>query len=322
MVLAVPALSLPVPSSAAPPTKDSFVSVVRDDRLCRFPIEVTLSGTTSDHFLQTHGQAFREIFTGPSRIDLRNLVSGREIRLQSPSVLDLRETAGAFRGLVIGTYSGIPLLEMRGETTFSFTDFTIMSDPGPEAVVDPCALLDSEAQPVVPRTSPPPWDQPQDVLGGMKVAGVVPVFFGYQRHEHAHLDVFVDGDPVPVPSGLGLVEPVPRPDGSVESALDAAAPLHTHTADGIVHLEADRSSPELTLGKFFDLWQVRLSSDCIGSFCSGGSSTLRVYVNGALHAGDPRTIPIGDHNEIAVVFGPLGVPASIPSSYDFPDFGS
>lgn len=321
-LIVLPALAVPVASSAAPPTKDTFFSVVRDDRLCRFPIEVTVSGTTSDHFLQTQGQAFREIITGPSRVDLQNLVSGRKIRLQSPSVLDLRETSGSFRGLVIGLYSGIPLIVMRGETTFSYTDFTIVSDPGPEAVLDPCALLDPQAQPVVPRTIPPPWDQPQDVLGAMILAGVVPVFFGLERHVHAHLDVFVDGDPVPVPAGIGLVEPVPRPDGGVESALDGAAPLHTHTSDGIVHVEADRTSPDLTLGRFFDLWQVRLTADCLGSLCSNGDSTLRVYVNGELAVGDPRTIPFGDHDEVAVVFGLPGVPATMPSSYDFPDFGS
>jgi hypothetical protein len=43
-----------------------------------------------------------------------------------------------------------------------------------------------------------------------------------------------------------------------------------------------------------------------------------VYVNESLVPGDPRDVVIRPRHEIAVVFGPPGVPGSIPSSYDLP----
>lgn len=310
------------PAVAEKPTREGFSFGATDDRLCDFPLEVTVSGEGQHHIQTREGELAREFFTGPARVELHDPEIGTNATLQTPgpAFFDLDEGTGMFRGAVVGIYGpGIPLLAMRGQTTFRLQDFRIVHESGRDAIIDPCDVLRPEgAAPSTPRTTPPPWEAEEHALAQMDTAGLLPAFFSYQRHIHAHLDVIIHGTGITVPAGIGIVEPVVDPAGDVVSALDAAAPLHTHTSDGIVHLEADREPLELTLGQFFDMWNVRLNPDCIGSYCAEASSSVRVYVNGILEPGDPRSVRIASFDEIAVVFGPTGVPAEIPSAYEFP----
>jgi hypothetical protein len=78
----------------------------------------------------------------------------------------------------------------------------------------------------------------------------------------------------------------------------ANAPLHTHSASGIIHIEADRRGT-YTLGQFFDEWGVRLDARCVGAYCG----SLHVFVDGRRRAGDPRRIVLTNHQEIALVAG-------------------
>jgi hypothetical protein len=129
--------------------------------------------------------------------------------------------------------------------------------------------------------------------------------------------VFVNGEPVLVPPGIGVVAPVDTGEQNIQSAWDAMAPVHTHGPDGVLH--AHTGIPQLsTLGAFFDVWRVRLTDQRLGSYCAGPMGTLRVYVNGELLPSDPRDVVIRPRDEIALVFGRPGVAASIPASYDFP----
>ena len=80
----------------------------------------------------------------------------------------------------------------------------------------------------------------------------------------------------------------------------ANSPLHTHSSSGLIHIESDRRH-RFTLGEFFDEWGVRLDARCLGGYC--GSGKLRVFVDGRRRSGDPRRIVLGNHQEIAVVFG-------------------
>jgi hypothetical protein len=145
----------------------------------------------------------------------------------------------------------------------------------------------------------------------MQLAGLTPLMASLAEHVHAHLTVLVNGLPVAVPAGIGLGEPVDQGGGFFESSDGVFSPLHTHTADGIIPVEADSPPFALTLGQFFDGWQVRLTASCLGSYCRGGGSILRAYMNGNQVA-DPRSIALTDHAEIVVVFGPPGLPATLP----------
>ncbi len=63
-----------------------------------------------------------------------------------------------------------------------------------------------------------------------------------EYHIHAHLTIYINGKPVAVPQGIGIA-----PD---QSCLYW---LHTHTGDGVLHIEAPKKvSP--TLGDFLDIW--------------------------------------------------------------------
>jgi hypothetical protein len=94
------------------------------------------------------------------------------------------------------------------------------------------------------------------------------------------------------------------------------APLHTHQQDGIIHIE--NSVPAtFVLGQFFVEWGVRLTADCIGGSCAGNGKELAFFVNGKKFTGDPASIVLHKHDEIAIEYGDTGKLPAPPSSYDF-----
>ena len=130
---------------------------------------------------------------------------------------------------------------------------------------------------------------------------------GQVLHIHQHLDLFIHGVPVAVPANIGI--------NAVERWLSH---VHVHDTSGIIHVEAPFKAT-FTLGEFFDIWGVYFTKDCIGGYCADSTNALQVYVNGELYSGDPRTLALDAHQELAVVFGTATeTPASIPSTYDFP----
>ena len=133
---------------------------------------------------------------------------------------------------------------------------------------------------------------------------------GTALHIHQHLDIFIHGTTTPVPEGIGIHEA----DGA-----NFIASIHVHDTTGIVHVESP-TVQTFTLGQFFDIWGVRLSSTCIGGYCSDGTNTFKLYVNGMLYADDPRKLELASHQEIVITYGTdAEVPKTIPSTYAFPD---
>jgi hypothetical protein len=131
---------------------------------------------------------------------------------------------------------------------------------------------------------------------------------GAVLHIHQHLDIAIDGKPVQVPYGIG--------NGEKSSFL---APIHTHDNRGIIHIESP-TDEVFALGQFFDIWGVRLTTECIGGYCNQGERTLRVFINGNQFRGDPRAIVLEQHQEIFLAYGTAEeLPDPIPSSYEFPE---
>jgi hypothetical protein len=122
-------------------------------------------------------------------------------------------------------------------------------------------------------------------------------------HVHAHLDVFVDGQPQPVAQYIGI-----------DLTRGVLSSLHTHDTSGIIHIEAGKPV-DLTVGQFFDEWNVRLTDDCVGAYCQA-ERPWKFVVNGADASGEPRAIVLHAHDELALVIG--NPPASVPSSFSFP----
>jgi hypothetical protein len=78
--------------------------------------------------------------------------------------------------------------------------------------------------------------------------------------------------------------------------------IHTHTPDGIIHVESPKFRT-FTLGEFFDIWGEPLSPIAVGParVKKGG---LRVYVDGDLYRGDPRKIDLSQHTDVTLEAGP------------------
>ena len=110
---------------------------------------------------------------------------------------------------------------------------------------------------------------------------------------------------MPVPAGIGI-----------DSAV-GFAPLHTHDASGVIHVESP-TARTYTLGDLFAVWGVRLTPGCLGGYCAGGGRQLRVYVDGHAYPGD-TTLVLAAHQELVVAFGTAAqLPSPIPSTYQFP----
>lgn len=85
--------------------------------------------------------------------------------------------------------------------------------------------------------------------------------------------------------------------------------LHTHTEDGVIHVESP-DQRTFTLGALFDLWGQPLSSSQVGS----ETGPVIAYLNGQRYQGDPRAISFAPHAVIQLDVG-VDVP---PAPYTFP----
>lgn len=154
-----------------------------------------------------------------------------------------------------------------------------------------------------------PWKENTDTLFARLRAIGLPALSseGAAIHIHQHLDIFVDGKPVSVSPNIG-----------VSQAAGFISPLHTHDTTGVIHVESDKIE-DFTLGQFFDVWGVRFTKGCIGGYCADATHTLNVYSNGAPVEGDPRTLTLLSHQEIAIVYGTASTtPKTIPTNFTFP----
>jgi hypothetical protein len=156
-------------------------------------------------------------------------------------------------------------------------------------------------------TAMPPWPAPADALAGARAAGLsIAPMEGSVSHFHAHLDVIVNGKPVPVPANIGISQ--------TEQALSE---MHTHDERGVIHLESPTNKKRFILGQFFDEWQVKLTATSIGGLKTDAGHTLTVYVDGKQQTGDPASIELVAHREITLVYGPAGAKVNVPKSYTF-----
>lgn len=153
------------------------------------------------------------------------------------------------------------------------------------------------------RTTEAPWDRPTDQASLVERAGLT--LFPQEHldvHYHAKLKVVVHGDQVPVPGGLGINQgDNGQPPAHGEPGI---APLHTHEADGVLHVEAARDDT-FTLGQVFILWGVLLEPGRVGAYSAdhGKKHQVVVLVDGEKTTGDPNDLVLRPEQEIAVVVG-------------------
>ena len=115
---------------------------------------------------------------------------------------------------------------------------------------------------------------------------------GQRIHIHQHLVILDHGKEVAIPNNVG------QPAGK-----RCIYWLHTHTPDGIIHIEApkDRS---FTLGDFFKVWGQPIDKTHAATARAGKGTQLQVWVDGKRFTGNPATIKLTAHRDIVIEAGP------------------
>jgi hypothetical protein len=128
-------------------------------------------------------------------------------------------------------------------------------------------------------------------------------------HIHARLTIFVDGKSRSVPGGVGIADPQTQstPEGPFVANGSCFSWLHTHAADGVIHIESPVQRV-YTLGNFFDIWHQPLSRTQAGP----ANGPVTVLYNGNVWTGNPRDVPLNAHAQIQLEVGkPLVAPVHV-----------
>ena len=146
------------------------------------------------------------------------------------------------------------------------------------------------------RTTAPPWPpQPVGVNERLAAFGFPPVG-DESYHAHALLTVYRSGEQVEVPANIGF------------DVSGGHSSLHTHTPDGVIHMEADDPYP-YELSHVFAAWGVAFDRDRLGGDVPDGKNQIFVYVNGKEAPPGPVVLKDGDNVVVA-----YGEPGSFPTS--------
>ncbi|MDQ6826978.1 MAG: hypothetical protein M3Z14_07270 [Candidatus Eremiobacteraeota bacterium] len=148
-------------------------------------------------------------------------------------------------------------------------------------------------------------------LQGQPIDGVVCANLPIAFHIHTHLSLFVNGQRLAIPDGIGIPDPHPDSPAGYVPGGKCFYHLHSHQTEGVIHIEAPAPA-QFTLGQYFDIWGQTLSSSNI----AGHAGSVQIYTaqptspaslstgNYTLYAGDPRAIPLLAHEEIVLEVGP------------------
>lgn len=218
------------------------------------------------------------------------------------AITDLRSQAGGRWVLAVGT-------AVVAVFAVVVIGAAVASRGGQHASPSAAAGLDHPAATAaVGAQSAPPWPAPADASAAAEAAGLpMARMEGTVEHIHAHLDVRVDGQPVPVPANIGL-----------DVRRGTMSALHTHDDSGVIHIESPVRRA-FSVGELFTEWQVSLGADHIGGLRVGAGKQLRVIVNGVPRSGNPAAITLAAHDEIAIIYGTPHPEEAIASTYEFAD---
>jgi len=101
--------------------------------------------------------------------------------------------------------------------------------------------------------------------GEFAAEGFIPSF---PIHWHPNLRIVINGEEQIVSGNIGNIG------GRLQ-------PIHTHEANGRLHIEISNPTPEnMRLSNFFNVWRKPFNKDCIFEFCNGEEGTVKFFVNG------------------------------------------
>jgi hypothetical protein len=138
--------------------------------------------------------------------------------------------------------------------------------------------------------TPAPWPPQYSGLLNRIVGAHFPPQSDTGYHVHAVLRIYVEGKQVEVPSQIGI-----------DQQEGYLAPLHTHDASGIIHMEATEPYP-FKLSQFFTVWGVKLTNSQIGAYKAGNGNVLALYANGA-KVPNPAEYAMKPHDRLVLDYG-------------------
>lgn len=116
-------------------------------------------------------------------------------------------------------------------------------------------------------------------------------------HTHAHIDIFVNGQRIGVPSQIGIQN-------------TCLYWVHTHTPDGKIHIETPKDTV-FTVGQFVDIWRAADKALPLPS------TEPIIFINGNLVTTKLNNTAMNAHDEIVLAYGE--VPQNMPTFYQFPE---
>jgi hypothetical protein len=132
-----------------------------------------------------------------------------------------------------------------------------------------------------------------DIPTGQTVDGIhCDAMEGSVLHIHQHLAIFDHGKPVAIPPDVG------RP-----LIAGCFYWLHTHTPDGIIHIESPNFQT-FTLGNFFAVWGQPLTPTNVAGARPRKGEHVAVWVDGNRYTGSPRAIALTQHLDVTIEVGP------------------
>ncbi len=109
-------------------------------------------------------------------------------------------------------------------------------------------------------------------------------------HIHPVLTIVVGGEQVDIPANIGVTS----------SCMMA---LHTHTPDGIIHVESPVQR-DFTLGDFFAVWNQDFSKDQLFNLKSDEKNQVTMTVNG-IPSDEYENLILRDADQILITYGPV-----------------
>jgi hypothetical protein len=219
--------------------------------------------------------------------------------------------AAAAAVVVIGAAVGITLALTGGGTKTGASQLAPFSSLG---TLKPAPAPGPLGPEQVPVPSGPVLAAPSSTVTGQPIDGIS-CQAGEQTvfHIHAHLTVFVNGAARQVPAAIGIQGPVAQSTAAGPFIAEGTCFywLHTHAADGIVHIESPVHRT-YTLGNFFDIWGQPLGTDRVGP----ATGPVVALYNGQVFRGNPRDIPLTAHAQIQLQ---VGRPLVAPEQITFPN---
>jgi len=130
-------------------------------------------------------------------------------------------------------------------------------------------------------------------------------------HIHIHLTIYINGKRVTIPQNIGI-------------ATDSSCFywMHTHTDDGIIHIEAPQKLHNLALDDFLTIWHDGFAKLNFPPELTQ-STGWKIYVNGQPFANivtSPLTteVPLATHDIVTLEYGTPDPKPDDASIYQFP----